>query len=125
MADEFAIPPAQIVELMPAHKRQAAELVGTPVGLTPRQANALSKARLNTAMSLLAEGSIEKVQKWLDQVAERNPEAAVRLFMELTEFTMPRLKAAQITANANLTPDSAKDLQSMSLEELQRVVAEG
>ena len=124
MSDEFAMKPTEIAKRLTVDERL--ERVGLPEGFTPRQATAISKARLSFALSDLAEGHVGKVQAWLDEVASKNPAEAIRLYMELMEFTTPRMKAAQVNVNANadVTPSGQRRLQDMSLDEL-RVVAEG
>lgn len=121
---EFDMPVKQIVKRLTHDERIAA--VGTDVGLTPRQANAITKARLNFAISQLAEQNIENVHEWLQRVAAVAPAEAVRLYMELMEFSVPRMKAAQVNLNANadLGDKTARSLADMSIEDL-RLVAEG
>lgn len=93
------------------------------MGLTPRQANQITQSRLQYALSDLAEMNVERVHKWLGDVGERAPAEAIRLYLELLEFRMPRMKAA--TVIANLTPgDKGKELKDLSMEELQAIVAE-
>jgi hypothetical protein len=120
---EFDMPPEEVVKHLPVGERL--QRVGLPTGLTTRQANAITQARLQLALSELADANVENVQKWLEQVGDRSPAEALRLYMELLEFRMPRMKAATVVAN--LTPDSgnAKDLKHLSIEELQSIVAEG
>ena len=120
---EFDMPPEEIAKRLPVQERL--QRVGMPEGLTTRQANAITQARLQLALSELADANVDNVQKWLEQVGERSPAEALRLYMELLEFRMPRMKAATVVAN--LTPDqgNGKDLRSLSIEELQRIVAEG
>lgn len=122
---EFDMSPKEIAKRLTTDERISR--VGQEVGLTARQANAITMARLQSALSDLADGKVQKVSLWLDQVGERSPAEAIRLFMELLEFRMPRLKAAQVVAN--LTPDSnpagARRLTEMTMAELERVIAEG
>ena len=87
--------------------------------------NAITKARVNHALSELAEGNIDNVQRWLEQVGERSPAEAVRLYMELLEFTSPRLKAANIVANLTPNADGQRRLNEMTMEELQNALTNG
>lgn len=118
------MPTKEIAKRLTVDERLAR--VGAPEGFTARQATAITKARLTFALADLAEGHVGKVQVWLDQVAEKNPEAAIRLYMELMEFSTPRMKAAQVNVNANadVNASGTRQLHEMSLDEL-RVVAEG
>lgn len=115
---EFDLPPEEIAKRLPLQTKL--ELVGQTHGLTPRQANAITKARTQLALSQLAEGNVDNVQQWLRQVGERAPAEAIRLYMELLEFGLPRLKAAQVNLNADMTPGAGgRNLQDLSIDELQ------
>lgn len=120
---EFDLPVKEIQKRLTVDQRMAR--VGAPEGLTPRQTNAITMARLQHALSDLADGKVAQVSAWLDEVGTRNPAEAIRLFMELLEFRMPRLKAAQVTATLPLDQMSSRNLASMSIEVLNRIVAEG
>lgn len=114
---EFDLPPDEIAKRLPLQTKL--ELVGQTHGLTPRQANAITKARTQLALSQLAEGNVDNVQQWLRQVGERAPAEAIRLYMELLEFGLPRLKAAQVNLNADMTPGTGRNLADLSIDELQ------
>jgi hypothetical protein len=123
MKGEFDLKPKDLIgHLTPEQKLLR---TGLPGGLTPREATAVAKARFHVALNDLMQGNVSKVSGWLDQVAERDPARAIQLLMELTEFVMPRLKAAQVVANLTPTAEGKEALGSMTMEELQRVVAEG
>ena len=85
--------------------------------------NKRSKARLNYALSELANEGATKFLKWLDLVAERDPMQAARLYMELLEFSQPRLKAAQVIANLTPSGDAGagNKLRDMSIAELEEM----
>lgn len=123
MTSEFNKPPHEIRDMLTEEQRL--QLVGIPAGFTPRQAKALVTARIEYGLSKLAEGMIADVQKWLRQVGERNPAEGVRLFMDLLEFRIPKIKAAQLNLNASadLSP-SAGNLTTLSLEDLQAIANE-
>lgn len=123
MTDEFAMPTKEIVKRLTVDERL--QRVGLPEGFSPRQATAISKARLTFALAELAEGHVDEVSKWLQQVAEKNPAEAIRLYMELMEFSTPRMKAAQVNLNANADVGPGKSMSTMTIEELNSIVAEG
>lgn len=102
------------------------KLVGEPAGFTTREANRVTQSRLQYALSDLAEGNVGNVNEWLRQVGEHHPAEAIRLYMELLEFRMPRMKAAQVIASANFTPgaDGSKDLRTMTIDELASALGE-
>lgn len=122
---EFDMPTKEIVKRLTVDERLAR--VGLPEGFSPQQATKITKARLSFALAELAEGNVHNVQAWLETVGKVNPAEALRLYMELMEFSAPRLKAAQVNVNANadVTPNGAKDLRSMSLEELGVIATQG
>lgn len=121
---EFDMKPVDIAKRLTVNEKL--QRVGTETGLSPRQANAITKARVNLALSQLAEANIDNVQQWLTEVGRVSPAEAIRLYMELMEFTTPRLKAAQVNLNANadLNPNGQRQLSEMSISELQSVIAE-
>lgn len=86
-----------------------------------RTATQRAKARLGFALADVCGMKANDISKWLDQVAERNPAEAVRLFMELTEFIQPRLKAANIVANLTPTEEGKSRLREMSIEQLEQL----
>lgn len=123
MSNEFDMPTKEIVTRMSPEARLRA--VGQPVGLTPRQANAVTQARLQLALSELAEGLADEVKAWIREVSSRSPAEAVRLYLELLEFRMPRMKAATVVANWTPSEEGRRRLSEISFEELERIVAEG
>lgn len=124
MSDEFQITDQQIIARLSPEERL--RRVGTPTGLTARQANAITQSRLQLALSDLAEMNVDNVNKWLNEVGQRAPAEAIRLYLELLEFRMPRMKAAQVAVHVGATAgkEGTKELKDMSIEELQSVVAE-
>ena len=62
---------------------------------------------IRAALRELAEGNAERVQSWLDSVAETDPAEALRLWLALLRYVTPTLQAAAI---ADLTlAKSTKD----------------
>lgn len=95
--------------------------------ITPNDERALSQAivgkittnRIRMAMAELAHGKIDLVSEWLDDVARTNPAKAVELFMQLAEYTLPKLKA--IAVDVRSSDGSVKNLSTADLE---RIVSE-
>jgi hypothetical protein len=68
----------------------------------------------------LAEGNADRVQSWLDSVAETDPAEALRLWLALLRYVTPTLAAAAI---ADITPNSTSgQVAQMSDDELMRIV---
>jgi len=78
-------------------------------------------ADLRQALKQLAEGNADRVQEWLDRVAETDPAEALRLWLALLRFVTPTLQAAAI---ADLTwPKSVQEqLTAMTNAELMAVI---
>jgi soluble cytochrome b562 len=51
---------------------------------------------LRDAFKLLAENNIDNLEKWLKQVAQDNPEKALKLFIDLSEYIIPKLNRTEI-----------------------------
>lgn len=118
---EFDLPASEIKKRL--SPEQQLVRVGTPTGMTPRQANAVTQARLQHALSSLAEMNVDNVHKWLEEVASRSPAEAIRLYMELLEFRLPKMKAATVIATLSANGDG-KPMTEMTMEELEAIVAE-
>lgn len=85
-----------------------------------RGVNAITKARIQYGLAELANGNIENVQKWLEQVGEVNPRQAIMLFIELAKFSAAQVKAVEVTTS---TMDG-KPMAQYTLAELQEMAAE-
>jgi len=106
-------------QLVDAETGKPTRAVTLPAAPSPRQLTAQAKAELAFATTRLLAGEIDHVREWLKETAARNPAEAIRLWMELTEFVTPRLKAANVNLNANTTDSGApRQLSDMSLDEL-------
>ncbi len=78
------------------------------------------------ALRALAEGNADRVQSWLDSVADKDPAEALRLWLALLRYVTPTLQAAAI---ADITPPkSTRDVQirlaRMTDEELLEVIVQ-
>jgi hypothetical protein len=90
----------------------------------------VSRARSRRAFAELAQGNVEHVEAWLHQVAggvvdadgklvtNPNPREAILLFIQLAEFTIPRVKASTIEVN------DGKKVTRMTMAELQASVVD-
>lgn len=88
--------------------------------MSVRAMNAITKARISYALGELAQLNIENVQKWLEEVANVSPKTAIQLYLELLEFSVPKLKAVEVTQNGA----GSKPMAEYSLAELQALAAE-
>jgi hypothetical protein len=52
---------------------------------------------VRAAIAAFAEGNVDKLQGWLDRVAERDPAKAVELYARLLEYHVPRLARTELS----------------------------
>jgi hypothetical protein len=74
----------------------------SPIGTIPgpgRPKGAANKATLDArrAIADFVEGNVERLNGWLDAIAEENPMAAFDRFMSVVEFHIPRLARQEVT----------------------------
>lgn len=48
-------------------------------------------SKVKTAIALLAENNVDKMQEWLDQIAIENPLEALKFMLSLMEYNIPKL----------------------------------
>jgi hypothetical protein len=91
-----------------------------PRGRPPGAPNKVTRD-IRAALRDLAEGNADRVQSWLDSVAEKDPAEALRLWLGLLRYVTPTLAA---TAVADLTPakEVSQQLTAMSDEELMEYI---
>lgn len=90
----------------------------SPLALSQTTIKKITQNQIRSAMSDLAHQNIGKVQQWLDNTAESNPALAVQLFLQLAEFSLPKLKAVSIDVR-----DEQKDVRQLSIADLQSIVS--
>lgn len=106
-----------------------------PQALKQGQVRAISQNRIRSAMAELAHGNIEKVHEWLQQVAtgvtgtdsegrtitltRPDPKSAIELFMQLAEYSLPKLKAVAIDVRS-----SDGSVKQLSVSDLEKIVSE-
>ena len=47
------------------------------------------------AIAAFVEGNVDRLNGWLDQIAEKSPEAAFRCFMDVVEYHVPKLQRTE------------------------------
>lgn len=102
-----------------------------PAALSQGQARGVTQNRIRSAMAELAHGNIEKVDRWLTMLAEGsfdekgkclttpNPRAALECFMELAQFSLPKMKAVAIDVRS-----SDGSVKQLSVSDLEKIVSE-
>lgn len=108
---------------MPSEERMLRSLDGTLPPDVPElplsQINSATRARIRHSMAELAAANIDNVNTWLHQVAVTQPAKAVELFIELIQFSLPRVKAVSVDVRSK---DGS--LSRLSMSELQSIVSE-
>lgn len=59
---------------------------GRPKGLPNK-----STTQAREAIASFVEGNVGRLNGWLDQIAEKDPQAAYRCFMDVVEYHIPKL----------------------------------
>lgn len=73
-------------------KGQSGNPAGKPKG--PHKAT----ARLKEALTRFTDDNADRLQGWLDEIAERDgPQAAFKCFSDLIEYSMPKLARTELT----------------------------
>lgn len=92
---------------------------GARGALTTNQVNKVTKARIQYALAELAHNNTENVQKWLEEVAKDSPKNAIELYLELLQFTTPKIKAVAV----DMRHTTEVNPQGMSLQQLQDMIS--
>jgi hypothetical protein len=90
-----------------------------PAALSQGVVRAVTQNRIRAAMAELSHGEIESVRTWLHDVARDNPAKAIELFIELAQFSLPKLKAVAVDVRS-----SDGSVKTMSVSELEKIVSE-
>jgi hypothetical protein len=93
-------------------------VVMPPDPTTEKAIKALTQQKIRQAFANLAHNNLDAVQSWLHSVAQDSPARAVELFLQLAEFSLPRLKATEVTVTQN------NSTRTYTLEELKRQLEE-
>lgn len=95
------------------------------------QVRAVTQNRIRSAMAELAHGNVENVHRWMSQLADGvrgddgkfvtlpNPRAALECFVELAQFSLPKLKAVAVDVRS-----SDGSVKTLSMVDLEKIVSE-
>lgn len=56
-----------------------------------------STANAREAIAKFVDGNADRLHGWLDQIAEKNPQAAFDAFMSVVEYHIPKLQRSELT----------------------------
>lgn len=65
-----------------------------------RQKGTVNKttATAREAIAAFIDGNVERLNGWLDQIAEKDPDAAFKAFMSVVEYNIPKLARTEMQA---------------------------
>lgn len=87
------------------------------LALTQQQAKKVTQNRIRSAMAEMAHGKIDQVNTWLDEVGAKDPARAIELFMELTQFSLPKLKSMEVGIT-----NPSRELKDLSIGQLEAML---
>ncbi len=64
---------------------------GNPAG-RPQGAKDKAQANIKLAYQSLVEGNLTNIERWLDEVATKDPAKAIELMIKISEFIVPKMK---------------------------------
>ena len=71
---------------------------GNPAGRKPGTKNKATK-QIREAYQKLTEDNLDNMTLWLTQIAAENPEKAMQLMLNLSEFIIPKLARQEVVGN--------------------------
>jgi hypothetical protein len=123
--DLLGDPPAQLPRAPLADAATATYSRATRVVMLPpdptseKHVKAHTQNKIRQAFHQLAHNNLDAVQAWLHDVARDSPARAVELFIELARFSLPQLKASEVTLNQN------GPAKTYTIDELKQQLEEG
>lgn len=108
---------------MPSEERILRSLDGTLPADIPAlplsKIDNVTRSRIRHSMAELAAGNIDNVNRWLHKVAETSPAKAIELYIELLQFSLPKVKAIAVDVRSK---DGS--LAKLSMAELSSIVSD-
>lgn len=108
---------------MPSEERMLRSLDGTLPPDVPAlplsKIDNVTRSRIRHSMAELAAGNIDNVNRWLHKVAETSPAKAIELYIELLQFSLPKVKAIAVDVRSK---DGS--LAKLSMAELSSIVSD-
>ena len=106
---------------MPTEERLALTMVkpDAPAAMSTAAANKITSARIRYALANMSHELYPEVLGWIREVAKQSPSRATELYLELVQFSIPKLKAVAIAVT-----DENPNPKRMSLAELQSIVSD-
>lgn len=90
---------------------------GNPNG-KPKGTLAKTTKDIKEAYRQLIENNLDNLTGWLKEIAKDNPERAIRILADLSEFVIPKLARTESSINANLNIENTP----LTPEEKQKIL---
>lgn len=84
---------------------------------------------IKEAYRLLIEKNLDNLTRWVEQIAEKDPEKAIRILSELSEYVIPKLARTDLTTGDKPLPQTIniivdKSETAVTLKNLRDGIAE-
>ena len=56
-------------------------------------------ADVRATIAMIAERNVSRLEKWLDQIAQEDPNKAADLFLRMIEYHIPKLARSEVTGD--------------------------
>lgn len=90
---------------------------GNPKGKAPGTVNKTTRD-IKEAYKQLIENNLDNLTGWLKEIAKDNPERAIRILADLSEYVIPKLARTESTLNANVNIENTP----LTPEEKQKIL---
>jgi hypothetical protein len=94
-------------------------ITNNPNGRTKGSPNKITKD-IKEAYRLLIENNLDNLTGWLEKIAEENPEKAIKILSDLSEYVIPKLARTDLTTGdkpiqpiLNVTVDDSETAKSL------------
>lgn len=98
----------------------------TPNGGRPKGSPNKATANAREAIAEFVEGNVDRLNGWLDRIAEDDPKDAFNAFMSVIEYHVPKLSRSETPpssgdVNINIINLTQQILDVLSVDQLERV----
>lgn len=83
----------------------------------PKGAENKTTKDIKEAYKQLIENNLDNLTKWLNEIAKDNPEKAIRLLADLSEYVIPKLARTDSNINANISADNIPSITFKNFNE--------
>ena len=103
---------------MPTDTTRRCRALSSSYVLGDKLASKRAVARIRASLAELTEANLDKAQELFDKAAAESPVDALRLLLQLMEFSVPKLSRTEVT----LGEGEGMDARSLTMDALQAIV---